>query len=141
MGFTIAQQGTCLLASFLLGLCLGLLYEVFRFLRMIFSSPHGVFFWDFLYVLIFAFSTIFLSMAYSDGSVRYFTLMGEVCGVVVVRFTVGRFTSRVFEKVLKISGKIIKIVTEFASKIVKKLLQPMTGLLYNKTRKNERQSD
>lgn len=141
MGFTLAQQGACFFAAFLLGLCLGLLYEAFRFLRMIFSSRHGVFFLDFLYVLIFGLSTIFLSMAYSDGSVRYFTLIGEICGVFVIRYTLGRFTSRIFPKVLKLSGKIIKIVTEFAAKIAKKLLQPVVSLLYNKTRKNEVQSD
>ena len=107
---------------------------------MIFKKPFGVFLLDFLFMMVLAFSTLFHSMAYSDGSVRYFTLFGELAGLLCVNLTLGRFTPAIFRLIIKYAGKIIKIVTGITRKIAKKLLQDVENILYNKHRKKERQS-
>ncbi len=90
---------------------------------MIFKKPFGVFILDFIFMMVLAFSTLFHSMAYSDGSVRYFTLFGELAGLLCVNLTLGRFTPAIFRIIIKNTGNIIKIVTVFWVKIAKKLLQ------------------
>ena len=137
MEISLEQQSLCLLASFLMGLILGLIYELFTFFRLLSKKKFLWFLWDFFYMLVFSLFCIIFSIAYSEGRVRYFTVLGTVCGILLVRFTLGRVLTPMFRKIAELCGKIIKIVTEIESKFAKKVLQVITKILYNKNRKKK----
>ena len=103
----------------------------------IFNSRMSVFVCDVLYMLIFALSAAILSMAYSFGTIRYFSLFSQICGVLFVRFTIGRFTVRFFGFFL---GKFVAFFKEIlikSKKSIKRVLQPTGVLLYNKVKKKQ----
>ena len=67
-----------LLAFFLLGLALFLLYDVLRFWRSVWGSRRATFLADVLWWLVAAFSCYTLFLAYTDGVIRALCLV--VCG-------------------------------------------------------------
>ncbi len=75
-------------------------------------------------MLIFTFTTVIISMGYTRGLARYYIVAAEFLAFLLVRFTLGQYVVRIFGLIFTKTGNIIKIVTEFASKIAKKLLQP-----------------
>lgn len=138
MEFTLTDQLLCFVFSLLCGGALGLFYEILRLLRVAFHSRKiFVFFCDVLFMVVFAFVSVLFSICYSRGNTRYFIVAGEVLGILIVRFTLGRLSVRFFEPSLrKIKGKCRKIAVNMG-KLVKKLLQVTGNILYNKNRKKD----
>lgn len=136
MGFTLDEQMLCLWAAFVCGLFLGVIYDICRFLRItVVRSRVSVFILDVLYMLIFTVFSLFLSMAYSFGEVRYFSVLAQVCGILCVRFTVGRVSAKFFSFLyLKITTFFEKILIK-SKKSIKRVLQGMRYLLYNKVKR------
>ena len=136
MGFSLDEQMRCLFAAFVCGLILGAIYDLFRFLRCtIFSSSVSVFVLDVLYMLVFTIFTLFLSMAYSFGEIRYFSVLAEVAGILCVRFTIGRISVKCFSFLyFKITAFFKKILIK-SKKSLKRVLQGIPVLLYNKVKK------
>lgn len=85
-----ASQPSVFLAACLLGACLGLLYDVFRILRLAGGDGRGlVFFQDVLFALIcLAVSTLYMLRA-ETGGVRLYVLAGEAVGAAAYELTLG----------------------------------------------------
>lgn len=124
-----------LLAFFLLGKALFLLYDVLRFWRSVWGSRRATFLADVLWWLVAAFSCYTLFLAYTDGVIRALCLLvcggGFACGY----FTLGTLTGHLWARLGKrLAGKRNhrrkkrKILQEKA----KKLLQSPYNILYNK---------
>lgn len=136
MGFPLDAQMLCLFAAFVSGLILGVVYDVFRFLRFAFAhTKTSVFLLDVMYMLIFTIFTLFLSMAYSFGKVRYFTVLAEVFGILCVRLTIGRVSVKFFSYIFVKTATFCKKIQIKSKKSLKRVLQVIRVLLYNKVKK------
>ena len=124
MRILLSEQLFCILCSFVSGIFLGLVYDVFRIIRLyLFRKPYVTVLSDILFMLIFTFTTVIIGMGYTRGLARYYIVAAELMGFVLFRYTVGRFLMMIFMLVFIKLRIFIKIVTEFTAKKVKKLLQ------------------
>lgn len=136
MNFTLDDQLWCVLVFYICGLLLGVVYDVFRFLRtQIFTTRRGVFVCDVFFMIIFSLASVVLSMAYSFGRLRYFSVFAQILGLLSVRFTIGRFSVDLFGFLYKKLTGVFKKILIKSKKTLKKLLQPICNLLYNKGKK------
>ncbi len=153
----IAEQTQIFLYSLGFGFLLGILYDVFRTLRLIISNSKGfVFFADLLYFAICAFLTFGFIMVVDSGRVRLYVASGEILGWLIYYFSLGsiairvtnavtgffghlfscifKFIRRVFSKIGSKSSKIKLIFKKIIRKSNKKLkfnLQKHSGMVYN----------
>ncbi len=119
---TIVGEGGLLLVSFLFGIGLMMLYDVFRIFRHI--VKHGtvlfaiedIFYWLFCAIGIFA-------MLYqeNDGLLRWFVLGGVAIGMLLENSLLSPWIIRLFVKIirvwLKMLGKILQIVEKPGKKL------------------------
>ncbi len=153
----LAEQTEIFLYSLGFGFLLGILYDVFRTLRLIISNSRlFVFIWDLLYFAACAFLTFCFIMVIDSGKVRIYVALGEILGWLIYYFSFGaiaikfsnlvrRFLCRIFAVVFKpikcvfvwICKKIRKTGV-FCKKIIRKSdkkakfnLQKYRGIVYN----------
>ena len=91
----VSEQLSVFLYSFGLGFLLGVLYDLFRMLRIIF--PFGrvlTFIQDFLYVIICAFVTFCFALVLNDGRIMFYIFFGEALGWIIYYFSVGVLVMR-----------------------------------------------
>lgn len=76
----------------LFGVIYCLFYDVFRALRKtaVFSAV-AIFFQDIIYFLIIAIVTFMLMLAFTDGEIRAYILVGILLGFLVCNFTISHF--------------------------------------------------
>ncbi len=142
MTFTLSDQLICFCCSVLCGLGVGFFYEFLRLLRAVNSRNRVVVFCcDVVFMLVFALVTVLFSICYSRGNTRYFVVLGELAGILTIRFTLGKLSVRFLEPALrKIRHKSRKFAVNMV-KLAKKLLQVITNILYNNIRKKDPVSD
>lgn len=104
----------------LLGLILGILFDVFRFPRLVLRDK---FFFDFLFWIISAIAVFCYLLIFNNGDVRAIYLLFILLGFLLVTFTLGYVTKPVQQK---LANKIRKSL-----KSLKKVLQKLSGIYYN----------
>ena len=112
----------------LLGLSFGILYDVFRFFRLIFKSVKIQFVIDFLYFVVISITYFIFLLSYNNGQVRvyYFTL--SLVGFLIYMLTVFRLTQKGEKFIaLHIRNLVRKVI-----KSLKKVLQFVRNVYYNK---------
>lgn len=90
LGITVAEETKVFLLSCLLGGALGVVYDIFRILRV--AVPHGrigVLLEDMLYCLILTFCNFLFFLQFCRGYFRFYVLLGEGLGFLIYFFTVG----------------------------------------------------
>lgn len=136
MSFTLSEQLLCIAWSVACGALIGLIYDCFRIIRLlIFKGKVAFFICDFLFMITAAFISVIFSMGFSRGNTRYFIVIGELCGLLLVRFTLGRVSIRVIEFLNGKISAVFKKTSDKIGKISKKVLQVASGILYNIIRK------
>ncbi len=124
----IAEQTRIFLYSLGFGFLLGILYDVFRTLRLIISRSKGfVFFADLLYFAVCAFLTFCFIMVVDSGRVRLYVALGEILGWFIYYFSLGaiaiRFTNAVtafFRRIFSVaSGLVKRVLSRIRRKTVK----------------------
>ncbi len=138
-----------------MGAALCLLYDLFRILRLVFSSGKAVAFAeDVLWFSVAAIATYMLCLARCNGEVRSYIIIGEIIGFIICRLTASRGlmlaakpTVRMAKRLLKrlhggimhlfapLKGKVIEKFNEIKSKKSKKQkkhLHLRIPLLYNR---------
>lgn len=124
MDFTLSMQMYCLLCSILCGLVLGVLYELFKVIRLyVFRGKVAVFLCDFIFMVTSAFVSVGFSIGFSRGNTRYFILLGEACGFLLVHFTVGRYLVKISGLIIVNLRKILKKTIDKIRKFGKRVLQ------------------
>ena len=111
MGIVISDQCLCFLVSVLLGFCLGLFYEIFRFLRA--AIRHNAFFCgieDFFFCMTCTFCTILLCYAYASGVVRWFVLVGILLGGYLYFTSLGQLISHATEAILRTLRRLARLL-------------------------------
>ena len=118
---TIAGEGSLLAASFLFGIVLMLLYDVFRIFRHIVKhntfllAVEDILYWGFCAIGIFA-------MLYeeNDGLIRWFVIGGVAAGMLLENSLVSPWVVRFFVKILRtwirLAGKFLHIAGKPAKK-------------------------
>lgn len=126
MQFFISDQVYVFLMAIVCGLIIGVINEPFRFLRYLgFSSTVAIFIEDILFMTIVAFLSFFFSLCYNKGEVRFFILLGEFCGFLIFRYTLGLLTGKLFcllRLLLKKLAKIFKKISVALSTIISKFV-------------------
>ncbi len=138
MEFTLADQLLSFAFSLACGVALGLFYELLRLLRVMLGSGKVlVFCLDILFMLVLSLVSVLFSVCFSRGNTRYFIVIGELLGILTIRFSLGRLSTRFFEPFLRKILRKCRKITVNMGKLAKKLLQVTFGILYNKFRKKD----
>lgn len=153
----LAEQTEIFLYSLGFGFLLGILYDLFRTLRLIISRSKGfAFFTDLVYFAVCAFLTFCFIMVVDSGKVRLYVALGEILGWLIWYFSFGaialkvtnavtgffrRIFSAVSKRIKRIFGRIFRKLSKFAlfgKKIIRKTdkkakfnLQKHRGMVYN----------
>jgi spore cortex biosynthesis protein YabQ len=105
--------------SLILGVILGMLYDVFRIVRIIFKPKEfGVFIQDMVYFILSAFLTFIFMIGFNDGEIRFYVLIGEGIGFCVYHLTVGRFFVLCMRYLVEFIIKILNIVKGWIYKFI-----------------------
>lgn len=132
MELTFAQQSMAFLYSLIFGAAAGLLYDIFKIIRMTFCrSKISVFALDFIYVFIVSLNLFIFSAAYMLGFVRVFVMFGSIMGFLVCRLTMGRLLSLVYCPLICFSERLCVKISRKIKKNLKKLLKNSNKILYN----------
>lgn len=90
--------------SCLLGLGLGILYDVFRIIRMLINKRNiTIFLQDIIYFIVSGFVTFIFVLGINEGQSRFYILAGEGIGWIVYHITLG-------EKIYHCSENIVKMI-------------------------------
>ena len=90
--FSVSQHTSLFLMSVVLGAILGIVYDVFRAIRIIFppaAKDGAVIAEDILFCVICGFSLFFFSTLAARGQIRFFILLGASLGFMLYILTVG----------------------------------------------------
>lgn len=120
---TIAREGSLLLASFLFGMVLMILYDIFRIFRHIvkhgtvLTAVEDVLYWFFCAIGIFA-------MLYqeNDGLLRWFVIGGVAFGMLLENSCISPWIVGIFVKIIRVWQKIFGKVFYTVKKPGKKAL-------------------
>lgn len=153
----LAEQTRIFLYALGFGFLLGILYDVFRTLRLIISRSRGfILFMDLLYFALCAFLTFCFILVVDSGRVRAYVALGEILGWLIYYFSFGsialkvsnavvvlfkRFTSALFKPIKRIFNRIFRKMEKFSEKskkIIRKSdkktkfsLQKYKSIVYN----------
>lgn len=122
MGMTISEQAVDFLLACLLGAGLGVLYDVFRIIRLAFW--HGkivVAVQDILFWILAAISTFLFMIMHTEGQIRFYVLLGELLGFTVYYFTIGML-------VIHMSRWIISLIKKVFMTLYKIFIRPFVKL-------------
>lgn len=122
METAIAQQGILLLYSMIYGVALGVFYDLFRLLRIMFiPSKVGAFLQDILFCLSSAIITFLYIFTFNQGIIRLYILALILLGWAVYYFTLGSV-------IYKISKKAVDALKERLSRAAKVVAAPFYKL-------------
>lgn len=118
MELTFAQQSTAFLCSLVFGAVAGLLYDIFKIIRMtLCKGKASVFVTDFLYVFIVSLNLFIFSVAYMLGFFRVFVTVGSFLGFVICRLTLGRLLSFVYCPMIRFTESVCVKISQKIKKI------------------------
>lgn len=108
--------------SCILGIGLGVLYDLFRIFRMMINHRYiGIFIQDVIYFIISGVVTFFFVLTMNNGEARFYILAGEGIGWIVYHLTIGEVIYKSSEKIVvyfnkRISNFVDKIKIKINSK-------------------------
>ncbi len=117
MYISLAQQFQVFFGAIILGAVFGVLYDIFRIIRlMFFKSPVAVFVEDILFWLLVTIITFFFTILFNNGELRLSLIICETLGFLIYYFTLGRLVFKCFSAFF---GAISKIFSEMHKKLRK----------------------
>lgn len=129
MEISITHQCQTFLFSLLLGAGLSLLYDCFRFLRLVLPEQSWrIALEDITYCLLCAAFTIYFALEWEQGRLRSYLLLGEILGWILCHFTVGQLLYDAAKKIIAFFESILRWIWRHILRPVAKLLQ--TFLLF-----------
>lgn len=133
MQYFSTEFSTVFLYSLLSGVLLFLVYELLLLLRILFKNTKGICIAsDIIFMVTASLVTFIVSLAFNNGRVRFFICTGELSAFLILLFTIGTVTKKLFVRLLNTFRKWFVTFSNFFKKVTAKLLKTMQGLLYNK---------
>jgi spore cortex biosynthesis protein YabQ len=133
---SLADQTKLFLLSLGFGFALGVLYDVFRVLRLVFLSGkrRQILVQDILYAVICTLATFFFFLAAGDGALRFYTAFAVILGWLIYYISLGTvavmvtdWAVRVLEKLLDAVWLLISAPLRFVLRGLRKLLRGVGG--------------
>ena len=122
----LSAQTEIFLLSLGFGFLLGILYDIFRTLRLIISGSSGfTVFMDVLYFVMCGFLVFFFNLIVDDGKIRLYVLSGDLLGWLIYYFSLGEISIRISNRIISLSRRITKA-----------FLKPFLYVVYRIKRKN-----
>lgn len=90
----------------LLGIALGLIYDIFKILRRLVQNKIFVFVIDVFYFLVCSVAIFYFCLVYNSGKIRYFVLQGVLIGAFLHKITISKFIFSFIEKTIVAVKKI-----------------------------------
>lgn len=119
MGITLSSQTTTFLFSVVLGLILGLFFDVFKLTNVIFSpTPKRIFIKDIIYFVLSAIITFIFILIVNMGEIRIYIISGEIIGWLMYRLTFGNV---IYKILLTVTVFIKKVLIRVKKYIISKL--------------------
>lgn len=127
----------------ILGAIYSAFYDVFRALRLVKNQkPFTIFLEDLFYFLTLAFVTFFYLLAFTNGEVRFYVIIGIVLGFIAFYILLSKYNLLLLNCLLKIIFKginlffkglywLINKIDNISSNFFKKCLKMATKVLYN----------
>lgn len=137
----IAAQTENFLYAFGFGFLLGILYDVFRTLRMIISRSKGfVLFMDLLYFAVCTFLTFCFVLIVDSGKIRVYVAFGEILGWLVYYFSFGAIAMRISNSIVSLTKRLFLSVFNPVKRLMNKIFRKF-GKFEDFCKKNIRKSD
>ena len=137
----MAEQTGIFFYSLGFGFLLGILYDVFRTLRLIVSRSAGfAFFADTLYFILCGFLIFFFMLVTDKGRLRLYTAAGEILGWLIYYFSLGTVAVRLSNGIIGFFKRIIYAISAFVKRIMRKVLHKNEKII-KKCKKIIRKSD
>lgn len=88
--------------SFLLGIFLGIFYDIFRIIRLLISPKNlSVFIQDIVYFLVSGFLTFLFLLVFNYGESRFYILVGETLGWILYHISLGDLVYKNLKNIVK----------------------------------------
>ena len=138
--FDSSAQPGLLLLSLGVGFALGLLYDLFRTVRLAFfaRSAAAVVIFDILYFAVFGLLSFIFILALNKGEVRLYIILAELAGAAVYYFSFGAAAIRLTDAFLRLFRRVCGCVYATVSLPFKALNRVISGLsrrIIKKTKK------
>ena len=121
--FSVSQHTFLFLMSVVLGATMGIVYDCFRVLRIVFppaAKRGAVIAEDIIFWLIYGFCIFCYAAAFARSQVRFFMFFGSLIGFVLYIVTIGNLLTRAIRQVFNAVYKILhKVYSAFIEPIVK----------------------
>lgn len=109
----LSVQTEIFLLSLGLGFLLGIIYDVFRTLRLIISRSAGfTVFMDILYFILCAFLVFFFNLIVDEGKIRLYVLLGDLLGWMIYYFSFGEISIKLSNRIVLSSRKVFRAVSK-----------------------------
>lgn len=111
MGIEISEQTKLFFTILILGMGIGLVYDIFRILRKLFKHPdYLTHLEDFIYWVFVTFMMFYFILTRNYGELRLFSIIGSVIGMVLYFLTLSIFFIEVSLVIIGIIKRILFIV-------------------------------
>ncbi|MGN1467839.1 MAG: spore cortex biosynthesis protein YabQ [Ruminococcus sp.] len=132
MEYTFLEQSAAFLYSLVLGGALWFLYEIIKILRIVFfNNKKTLIVTDILFMTVSSVATFLFALAFLNGSVRFYMILGELIGFAVLNISLGKAADRLLIPIINFIKRKIKKFINLLKKIMKKLLKNLYKVLYN----------
>lgn len=123
----IANQVYTFLYSIIFGIFLGLLYDIFRIVRLLASWKNiSIFFQDILYFFISGIFTFIFILCYNQGIIRFYIFIAIFLGWTLYHFTIGKIVYSMSARIIcifnKIFIKVYRIIVPPIKRIISKII-------------------
>ena len=99
--YLMVDQVQIFLYSLVLGLILGIIYDIFRIFRLTFNvKKWGIFFQDILYFITISLVSFSFIIIFNKGEVRYYIIIGQLIGGVIYYISLGRIVYKYSKNLL-----------------------------------------
>lgn len=139
-----SEQTLIFVASLGVGFLLGILYDIFRALRLSFTKGKAaIVIFDLLYFFAVAFLSFLFILASNKGEVRSYIIIGELLGAVFYYFSLGIAVIKItdnFVKVLKCFYAFVFKVVSFPFRVIGKFFYRFCNKIKSFFKKSEKKS-
>lgn len=136
--FTVSQQLKLFLLSCLFGIPTGIVFDIFRALRVIF--PHGkaaVALEDILFFVLYGIFIMAFSSAAARSEFRFYYCIGNLLGFLIYHFTVGSVAVMIIRKLAEAIKKVFYLIFSPINKKIALLFKKIRTFFVESRQKHE----
>ena len=112
----IAVQTRLFMMAFGFGFLLGVVYDLFRIIRLTVTRGRiAVFVMDLVYFLLAGVSVFLFMLAYNQGEFRFYLIFGIFLGFLIYYFTFGAFILKWSNRIIRFLRRVLKAVLRVIS--------------------------